>query len=709
MPRLDLTTTPPSKPKSQPVERTLADGSVVNDPYHWLTERDNPDVLAYLARENAHADAYFAARVHTVDLLAQQIAQRVNETDASVPVLDGPYVYYQRTMAGASYRVHVRRPVDRAITDLDQLSDDVRFPVDPFNPPADEQVLFDENEAARGHTYFRLGVYAISDDHQRVVEGIDTSGGEVFTLRIRDLAGAMTFTDVVANAGYGVAWDATGASFLYTTLDDAWRPYRVYRHRIGTLQADDELLFEEADERYFVGVGRTRSGTFQVIHAGSKITDEWWLIDATDSNATPQLVIARTEGIQVDLDHAHDTLFWLTNEGGCDDFELRSAPLEKPTARTTRVVHAHKPGVRLESLDVFEHHLILGVRYDATTHLLVLDHEGVIIKQIGASGDIATTVAASNPQFHTKFVRTVTTALATPPVVNDVAVYDDTTIEVKRQHVPGGFNENHYETWRSYAISDDGTQIPISLVARRDRSDDAPCLMYVYGAYEISLDPTFSTARLNLLDRGVVFALAHVRGGGDQGRNWYESGKFAAKPNTFIDTVACAKHLADMPGIDGARIAIRGGSAGGLTVGAALNRAPQQFCAAVAEVPFVDVAATLSDPSLPLTVIEYDEWGDPRDPAMMQVIRSYSPVDNVGAHTYPPLFVTAGLNDPRVQYFEPAKWVATLRARSINPAILFATEMGSGHGGRSGRYDAWRDEAQVHTFLLDMFAIDVSN
>lgn len=706
MPRLDLTATPPSPPAQQPVQRTLADGSQVNDPYHWLTERDNPDVLAYLEGENAHTDTYFAARESTVDHLAKEIAQRVHETDASAPVLDGPYVYYRRTIAGASYPLHARRPVDPHITDVDQLPDELRRPVDPFNPPADEQVLFDENVAASDHDYFRLGVYALSPDHKQAVEGVDTTGAEVFTLHVRDLQTGALGTDLVENAGYGVAWDTQGTSFLYTTLDDAWRPYRVYRHVLGTPQADDRLLHEETDERFFVGVGRTRSGRFQVIHAGSKITDEWQFLDADDLNATPQVVIPRTEGVQVDLDHGHDTLFFLTNQDGCDDFELRAKPLTS-TMADARVLYAHTPGVRLESLDVFATHLVLGVRQDATTNVLVLDHDGTIIKHVGTPGDIATTVGASNPQFHTRFVRTVTTALATPSVVTDVAVHDDTTYEVKRQEVPGGFHEDHYETWRTYATSDDGTLIPISLVARRDRDTNAPCLIYVYGAYEISLDPAFSTARLNLVDRGVVFALAHVRGGGDQGRNWYETGKFAAKPNTFIDTIACANHLANTPGIDGARIAIRGGSAGGLTVGAALNRDPGRFCAAVAEVPFVDVAATLSDPSLPLTVIEYDEWGDPRDPAIMQVIRSYSPVDNVGAHTYPPLYVTAGLNDPRVQYFEPAKWVATLRSRSHDPAILFFTEMGAGHGGRSGRYDAWRDEARVHTFLLDMFGIDV--
>ncbi|MEX2533716.1 MAG: S9 family peptidase [Nitriliruptoraceae bacterium] len=707
MPRLDLTRTPPSPPKAQPVERTLADGSVVTDPYHWLTERENPEVLAYLASENAHTDTFFAAREQTVDLLAQEIAQRVNETDASAPVLDGPYVYYRRTLAGASYPIHARRRVPEGITDVDQLTDELRFPVDPFNPPTDEQVLIDENEAASGHDYFRLGVFAPSPDHQRVIEGIDTTGGEVFTLTVRDLNENMTLPDVVENASYGVAWDAAGTSFLYTTLDDAWRPYRVYRHVVGTDQSDDLLLHEETDERFFVGVGLTRSGAFQVIHAGSKITDEWRLIDAWNIDATPQLVIPRTEGVQVDLDHGNDTLFFLTNADDCDDFELRATPLNNPTAAATRVLFAHQRGVRLESLDVFGDHLVLGVRRDATTNLIVLAHDGTVIKHIGTPGDLATTVAGGNPQFHTHFVRTVTTALATPTVVTDIAVNHDTAVVVKRQDVPGGFREDAYETWRSYAVSDDGIEVPISLVAKRDRPKEAPCLIYVYGAYEISLDPAFSTARLNLLDRGVVFALAHVRGGGDQGRQWYETGKFAAKPNTFKDTVACANHLADTPGIDPTRIAIRGGSAGGLTVGAALNRAPERFCAAVAEVPFVDVAATLSDPSLPLTVIEYDEWGDPRDPKMMQIIRSYSPVDNVEAHTYPPLYITAGLNDPRVQYFEPAKWVATLRSRSLDPAILFFTEMGSGHGGRSGRYDAWRDEAQVHTFLLDMFGIDV--
>ena len=705
MPRITLTQNAPDAPTQTPVTRTLADGRTVTDPYAWLTERDNPEVLAYLARENAHADAYFAANDNAVQQLAKEIAQRVQETDASAPVLDGPYVYYRRTLAGASYPVHVRRPVPDGSTDVDALPDHLRFPVDPHNPPDDEQVLFDENTAAAEHTYFRLGVYAVSPDHQRVVEGIDTTGGEVFTLTVRELATGESETDTVENAGYGVAWDASATSFLYTTLDDAWRPYRVYRHQLGTPQADDELLYEETDERFFVGVGRTRSGTYQIIHAGSKITDEWWFIDASDRHGRPQPVFTRTTGIQIDLDHAGDTLYFLTNANGCDDFELRSAPVTDPHTHT--VLRAHQKGVRLESVDAFATHLVLSVRQDATTNVQVLTHDGILIKHIGTPDDVATTVAGANPQFHTRHVRTVTTALATPTTVTDVSVDTNQTTIVKTQDVPGGFDPQQYETWRTYAVSHDGAEIPISLVAKRDRPAYAPVLMYVYGAYEISLDPAFSAARLNLLDRGVMFALAHVRGGGDKGRHWYENGKFAAKNNTFIDTIACAIHLTAADGVDPAHIAIRGGSAGGLTVGAALNRAPDLFCAAVAEVPFVDVAATLSDPSLPLTVIEYDEWGDPRDAAMMDVILGYSPVDNVTRKTYPPLYVTAGLNDPRVQYFEPAKWVATLRSKTLDPAVLFATEMGSGHGGRSGRYDAWQDEARVHAFLLDMFGIPV--
>lgn len=701
MPRKDLTNAVPATPANRPATRTLADGRTVTDGFHWLTERENPDVVAYLTAENTHAQNYFAGHKDTVDLLAAEIASRIEETDASAPVLHGPYVYYRRTRAGESYPVHARRRVPDGVVDVDDLPDTYRFPVDPHNPPDDEQVLFDENKAAANHAYFRLGVYAISDDHARAIEGTDTTGGEVFTLKVRDLATGETLPDVIENASYAVAFDATGDSFLYTTLDASWRPYRVYRHVIGTNQDDDTLLYEETDERFFVGVGKTRSGTFQVIHAGSKITDEWWLIDAHDAQAAPQLVVPRQDGVEVDLDHAGNTLFFLTNADGAEDFALLSAPLNTPEDRT--VLYAHRRGTRLESLDVFAQHLVLGIRHDATTNLIVLTHTGELIKELGTSKDVATTVAGANPQFHTRHVRTVTTALATPTTVTDIAVHADTAVTVKTQQIPGGFDPDAYETWRTYAISHDGTAIPISMVAKRDRPAHVPCLMYVYGAYEISLDPAFSAARLNLLERGIMFALAHVRGGGDNGRHWYENGKFGQKNNTFIDTVACAIHLTAEDGVDPARIAIRGGSAGGLTVGAALNRAPELFCAAVAEVPFVDVAATLSDPSLPLTVIEYDEWGDPRNTAVMDTILSYSPVDNVKPKRYPPLYVTAGFNDPRVQYFEPAKWVATLRSRSIDPAVIFATDMGSGHGGPSGRYAAWHDEAKVHTFLLDMF------
>jgi oligopeptidase B len=707
-----LTSTPsaPTPPPTPPVaERrphtlTRADGATVEDPWFWLRDRDDPATLAYLEAENEHTAALLDPLQGLQDRLFGEIKGRIEETDSSAPVLDAGWLYYRRTLEGASYPIHARRPAPEGITDARHLPDAVRRPVDPASPPGDEVILLDENREAAGRDFFRLGGFSISPDHRLAAEAVDLTGSEVFTIRVRDLETGELLEDEIPKAGYGLAWFADSATFLYTVTDDSWRPHQVWRHRLGTPHTADELVMQEDDERFWIGVGQTRSEAYVTIAIGSKVTSEWHLIPAAEPTATPQLVAAREYGVEYDLDHRGDLLYIVTNADGAEDFKLCVASVNATERKHWFELVAHRPGIRLEGADVFADQMILSERTEARTQLRICDPatgEGELLpmdEQVYAAG------MAGNPGFETRTLRYIYTSLTTPTQVIDLDLENGERFLCKQQPVRGGYDRDRFVSWREWATAPDGTSVPISLVRRADVPLDgtAPCLLYGYGSYELSIDPGFSPARLSLLERGIVFAIAHVRGGGEMGRRWYEDGKFLNKPNTFSDFVACADHLVDAGITDRDRLAIRGGSAGGLLIGAALNLRPDLCAVAVAEVPFVDVVTTMSDPSIPLTVIEYDEWGNPDDVTYLEVMRSYSPYDNVREAEYPALYVSAGLNDPRVQYWEPAKWVAKLRATASGGGpILLRTELGAGHAGRSGRYDAWKDEARVLAFALD--------
>jgi oligopeptidase B len=699
----------------------------VDDPYHWMRDREDPAVTAYLEAENAHAKAYLGPLEGLIGTVFEEIKSRVEEDDASAPTLRRGWAYYRRTLAGKQYPVHCRRPLPDEFVDAD-LADvpiEIRRAVDPLAPPDDEQVLLDENVEAHGHEQFSLGGLHVSPSGRYAAWLVDTTGAEVFEIRIRDLETGQDTGEVVPRAGYSVAWYEDDAAFLYTIVDDAWRPHQIWRHVLGTDASQDVLVHEETDERFWLGIGKLRSRDHLVIGAGSKITSEAWLLDAHDPSAAPLLVAARETGVEYDVDHdpARDRLVLTTNADGAEDFQVVTAGVPTPAepgaaARGRwRTLVGHRPGVRVEGVACFADHLVIAERTEARTQVRLLDPVTGEGDRLEVAEEVSSVGLGPNPEYATRTLRYVYGSMTTPTQVVDVALDGhrpklDTKQVVKRQGVRGGYEPGDYVSWRDWATAPDGTRVPISLVRKHDtrpgvvgpggKSDGtAPCLLYGYGAYEISIDPSFSAARLSLLDRGAVFAIAHVRGGGEMGRRWYEDGKFAAKPNSFSDFVACADHLVTEGVTSRDRLAIRGGSAGGLLIGGVLNLRPDVAAAAVAEVPFVDVVTTMSDPSIPLTVIEYDEWGDPTQPEFAEVMAGYSPYDNVRPEPYPALLVTAGLNDPRVQYWEPAKWVAKLRATTTGGGpFLLKTQMGAGHGGRSGRYDAWRDEAEVLAFVL---------
>ncbi|SEF15894.1 S9 family peptidase [Jiangella alba] len=687
----------PPVAKQVPAERTVH-GDTVVDEYAWLKDRDDADTVAYLEAENAHTQAATAHTKALQDEIFDEIKSRTLETDLSVPARHHGWWYYTRTLEGSQYPIHCRSRTEPAL------------PADPAEPivsPADEQVLLDQNELAGDSPYFALGAFDVSPDGRLLAYSTDYDGGEKYTLRFKDLETGATLADEVPGTYYGSAWAGNGSALFYTTVDDAMRPYRVWRHLLGTEAAADVVVHEETDERFFAGVGLTRSEQYVVIELGSQITSETWVLPAGDPRGEFRVVQPREQGVEYSLDHTGDSFFIVHNKDAVD-FELVVAPASAPGRESWRPVLPHTPGVRVTGVDAFAGHLVVSMRREGRTELHVMPlADGVPGpgRDIGFDEPVRTVRPGGNPEFDTTVFRLGYASLTTPSSVYDYDVAGGGLTLRKRQPVLGGVDLSAYESVREWALADDGTRIPISLVKRRDtpRDGSAPCVLYGYGAYEASMDPWFSIARLSLLDRGYVFAIAHVRGGGELGRRWYEDGKLLHKRNTFTDFIACGEHLVSAGWTSRDRLAGRGGSAGGLLIGAVANLSAGTFATLVGEVPFVDALNTILDPTMPLTVVEWEEWGNPVDSAEVYAyMKSYSPYENLSARPYPAILATAGLNDPRVGYHEPAKWVARLRATATGDRpLLLKTEMGAGHGGPSGRYDAWRDEAFTLAFIID--------
>jgi oligopeptidase B len=689
----------PAAPVAKRVPHTReVHGDSVEDEYAWLLDREDPDTLAYLEAENAYTELLTAHTKALQDELFEEIKARTLETDRSVPVRHGPWWYYTRTVEGLQYSIHCRSRTEPEL------------PADPSVPiasPADEQVLIDENELAGESPYFALGALNVSPDGRLLIFSTDYDGSEKYTLRVKDLERDVVLPDEIPNTYYSTAWSADGSVLFYTTVDDAMRPYRVWRHRLGTHAADDHLVHQEDDERFFAGVDLTRSEALLVISLDSTMTSEVRVLAADDPTGEFRVVEPRRQGVEYSIDHSGDYLYIVHNDDAAD-FELVRAPVETPGREHWAPVLAHEPDTRVAGVSAFSDHLVVSLRRAGSTglHVVPLRDDGAQPgHDIVFTEEVRTVTAGSNPEFTSDTFRLGYTSLGTPSSVYDYHIPTRELRLRKRQAVLGDFDPARYETVREWATAADGTRVPISLVRHRDTAADgtAPCVLYGYGSYEASMDPWFSIPRLSLLDRGFVFAIAHVRGGGEMGRAWYDDGKLLAKKNTFTDFIACAKHLVDAGWTAHERLVARGGSAGGLLIGAVANLAPEAFGALVAEVPFVDALNTILDPSLPLTVIEWEEWGNPVESAdVYAYMKSYSPYENVSPQAYPAILATAGLNDPRVGYHEPAKWVARLRATVTGDRpMLLKTEIGAGHRGPSGRYDAWRDEAFNLAFIID--------
>jgi oligopeptidase B len=680
----------------RPLTRTHHGDEVVDD-YEWLRDREDPAVLAHLEEENAYTDARLAGLEPLREAIYAEIKSRTKETDLSVPSREGDWWYFSRTEEGKQYARHCRAPIAGA--------DDWTPPKLEGDVPG-EQVLLDDDVEAAGHDFYSLGSFDVSPDGRLLLWAVDTVGDERYVLHVKDLTTLEVLPDVIEGTMPGAMFDADGVGIYYTTCDEAWRPDTVWRHVLGD-SGDDEQLFTEPDERYWVGVGMSRSRRYIEIGVGSKITSESMLLDTQQPEDGFRVVWPRTEGVEYTVEHAvldgRDRLLILHNDGA-EDFELVSVdPADPQGARDVLVPSS--PGVRLEEVDAFERFVAVSYREGGLARVGLLGAAG--IEEIGFDEPLFTAGIGSNPEWAQPTLRIGFGSLVTPSTVFDLDTVTGARTVLKQQPVLGGYDAGAYRQRREWATADDGTRVPISIVGRAelmDRGQAAPMLLYGYGSYEASIDPSFSIARLSLLDRGVLFAIAHVRGGGEMGRHWYEQGKTRTKRNTFTDFVAAARHLIAEGWTEPSRLVAEGASAGGLLMGAVANLAPELFAGIHAGVPFVDPLTSILDPSLPLTVIEWDEWGDPlHDPEVYAYMKSYSPVENVGDHPYPRILATTSLNDTRVLYVEPAKWVAKLR--DVGADVLLKTEMSAGHGGVSGRYAAWKERAFELAWILDVLGV----
>ena len=689
-------------PKRVDAERIHHD-DVFLDPYEWMRDKADPEVIAHLEAENAHVDEVTAYQEPLRQKIFDEIKARTKETDLSVPLRRGDWWYYGRSLEGKQYGVHCRRPISGP--------DDWEPPVfDEQTAIPGEQILLDENLEAEGHDYFAVGAASVSPDGHILAYSTDVVGDERYTLQFKDLRTGELSADRITGIASGITWATDSATVYYTTVDEAWRPDTVWRHRLGHA-GHDEQVFTEPDERFWVAVGRTGSNAYIVIAAGSSITSEVRVADASDPQAEFVPVLPRRDGVEYSVDHVivgGEDRFLILHNDGAPNFTLVDAPVGDPSAQRTLI--PARDDVRLEGVDVFAGHIVVHDRREALPRLQLWPVTGTgygTPADITFDSELMACGLGGNPNWDAPRLRVGATSFMTPMRIYDIdlraaEVGGGERTLLREQPVLGGYRREDYVERRDWALAEDGTRIPISLMYRKDIQFPAPTVLYGYGAYESSEDPRFSIARLSLLDRGMVFAVAHVRGGGEMGRLWYERGKLLEKKNTFTDFIAAGRHLVDS-GLTGPRnLVALGGSAGGLLMGAVANMAPELFAGILAQVPFVDPLTTILDPSLPLTVTEWDEWGNPlEDSDVYFYMKSYSPYENVEAKEYPAILAMTSLNDTRVFYVEPAKWVAALRHAKTDPhPVLLRTQMAAGHGGISGRYERWREAAFQYAWLL---------
>ncbi len=675
---------PPVARKIPVADTLFADVRV--DDYRWMRDKSSPDVIAYLEAENEYTAAMTAHIGELTETVYQEMVGRIKETDLSVPYLDNGFFYYSRTEEGKQYPIFCRKEGS-----LD----------------AEEIVLLDQNELAKEHDYFEIWAKNVSPDNRLLAYSVDSTGSETFTLYIKDLVTGELLPDVIPEIDHALEWANDSSTLFYTTMDEARRSDKLWRHTLGTDPSDDVLVYNETDPGYGVWISRTRSDRYLIMDVGSRDTEEQHLLSADDPSGRFVLVHPREDGVEYYLSHRGDEFYIRTNDGA-KNFKVMRAPVDAPSKDNWTEVIPHRDGVKIERIEVFEHHLVVAEREKGQRRVRVMNLDTGDEHYVEFPEPVYAVYPSENREYETTTMRFSYMSHVTPTSVYD---YDMDTRDrklLKQKEVLGGYDPALYASERLFATAPDGTEVPVSILYRRDakRDEGNPVYLMGYGAYGASMDPWFSSNRLSLLDRGVIYATAHVRGGGEMGEEWWEDGSMLSKMNTFTDFIACSEHLIGEGHATPDGLVATGGSAGGLLMGAIANMRPDLYRIIIADVPFVDVLNTMLDASIPLTVGEYDEWGNPNEEEYYWYMKSYSPYDNVGALDYPDMLITASLNDPRVQYWEPAKWAARLRATKTGDGLLLLkTNMGAGHGGASGRYERFREWAFEYAFMLDRLGL----
>jgi oligopeptidase B len=674
--------------KQIPKNLTMHDDVRV-DEFYWLNDRENPEVIDYLNKENDYYDAHTAHTKKFQTDLFDEMKSRIKEDDSSVPYKYNGYWYITKYEKGKDYPIYTRKK--------ETLE-------------AVEELLFDCNEMAKDHSYFRLVGLNINSNNDLISYGIDTTGRRQYTLHIKDLKTNEVFKDEISNTTGGSTWANDNKTLFYTLKDETTlRSEAIYKHRLNTDQKSDELIYEETDDTFGVSVYKTKSDKYLVIASYSTLTTEYQILNANTPDGDFKVFQARTRGLEYGISHFEDSFYVVSNADGAQNFKLSKTSETQTEKKYWKDVIPHRQAVLLEDIEIFKDFLVVSERENGLNHIHIKRWDGTDSYYLPFDSETYTAYTTTNIDFDTTVLRYGYQSLTTPSSVIDFDMVTKTKTVQKEQEVLGGkFKKENYTSERLWATAADGTQIPISLIRRVDteKSSDTPLLLYAYGSYGSTIDPYFSTVRMSLLDRGFIFAIAHIRGGQYLGRQWYEDGKLFKKKNTFSDFVDCSKYLIENNYTSSKHHYAMGGSAGGLLMGAVINLAPELYNGVVAQVPFVDVVTTMLDDSIPLTTGEYDEWGNPNEKEYYEYMKSYSPYDNVANKSYPNMLVTTGLHDSQVQYWEPAKWVARLRAQNKNTSQLYLqTNMEAGHGGASGRFEALKEVAAEYAFLLDLESI----
>nr|WP_026991859.1 oligopeptidase B [Flavobacterium subsaxonicum] len=663
-------------------------GDTRTDNYYWLNERENPEVIDYLNKEN---DYYQKSTAHTKqfrDDLFLEMKGRIKEDDASVPYFYNGYYYITRYEKGKDYPIYARKK---------------------GSLEAKEEILFDCNKMAEGHSYFQLGGLNISEDNKWAAFGVDTVSRRQYVIQVKNLQTNEILPLKIENTTGGSTWAGDNKTLFYTRKDEVTlRSDKIYKHKLGADVKDDVLIYHEKDDTYNTFIYKEKSKKYLVIGSSSTLTSEYRILDAKKPDGEFSIFQKRTRGLEYDIAHYGDKWYIVTNKDKATNFKLMTTPENATGKENWKDLIAHRKDVLLEDIDIFKNYLVISERSNGLNTIRIRPWKG---EEYYLPFEIETYTAgtSTNPDFDTDILRYSYQSLAVPSSVIDFNMKTKEKVVLKEQEVLGGkFDKNNYVEERIWATAKDGTKVPISMVYRKGitKNGNNPFLLYAYGSYGASMDPYFSSIRLSLLDRGFIYAIAHIRGGEDLGRDWYDNGKLLTKKNTFTDFVDCSQYVIDQKYTSPQHLYAEGGSAGGLLMGAIVNMAPQLYHGVIAQVPFVDVVTTMLDDSIPLTTGEYDEWGNPNEKEYYDYMKSYSPYDNLTAQTYPNMLVTTGLHDSQVQYWEPAKWVAKLRVlKTGNNQLYLDTNMEAGHGGASGRFEALKEVAKEYSFLLDLEGI----